>query len=312
MSSSLTRATLIDLDEADKYRKSCSCGFGMEIIGGLARYYFKLVKALSHSSVHLSYLTLFRAWKNGWHLSKHLEMNQLSIAIIPVSFCISLIEWELGCFWVLQFSLDSPLYPCNLPETQATCPSLLRMNILRCLNSFFIFRGPGRWCQGLRYDFASSYFLLACRPHTLLWTCLYDLETSWLRTFGKLLQHFSRRMAWLCSSKGLGWWWRLLSPDQGQIVVFDGSLSTHSGNTFFRGLLLSLLIDIFWAEENCPLDKLDWGRYSLHKLSIFHCAFWPLPGWKSSSRTMPALLPLPLVVFVPPLQQPYPSRVKLG
>lgn len=65
MSSSLIKAALINLDEADRYMKSCSCDFGMEISEGLARYSFNSVKALSYSSVYLSYLPHFKAWKNG-------------------------------------------------------------------------------------------------------------------------------------------------------------------------------------------------------------------------------------------------------
>lgn len=86
MFSSLIRAALIKEIDADKYRKNCSFGFGMEISGGVARYCFKLVKALSLSSIHLSCLLHFKAWKKGWHLLEHLEMNFLSAIIIPVSF----------------------------------------------------------------------------------------------------------------------------------------------------------------------------------------------------------------------------------
>ena len=91
MSSYLISAALTNVDEADKYRYNCSCGCGIDMREGLPRYSLRLVKALSHSSVHLNCLAPFKAWKKGWHLSEHLEMKRLNAATIPVSFCISFI-----------------------------------------------------------------------------------------------------------------------------------------------------------------------------------------------------------------------------
>lgn len=92
MSSPLIKVALIDLDEVDSYMKSCSYGFGIEISGGLSRYSFRSIKALSHSFVHLRCLSPFMAWKKGWHLIREFGMSRLSGPIIPVNLLISLKE----------------------------------------------------------------------------------------------------------------------------------------------------------------------------------------------------------------------------
>jgi hypothetical protein len=74
------------------YNKSGSLGSGATITGGDVRYYLSSWNASSTLSVQMKGPDLRKSLKNGRARSASLEINRLSVANQPVSFCTSLMR----------------------------------------------------------------------------------------------------------------------------------------------------------------------------------------------------------------------------